>query len=71
MAVSIQIVVDDDQRVRIVEAGHDDLKTRLVEILDGWKQQATEPCSAGQKCRVLQQWIAQVERVITEELNAC
>lgn len=62
MAVSIQIVVDDGQNVQIVEAG--EVREALAMVLEGWKKQAVEPCSAGQKCKVLQQWIQQIERIM-------
>lgn len=65
MAVSIQILVDDDQKIH-VEAGDGNLREALAMVLERWKQQAVEPCSAGQKCKILQQWIQQIERVITE-----
>lgn len=65
MAVSIQIIVDDEQKVQVIDAGSNpDLPRILVEILAGWKQQANEPCAAGKKCQILQQWISQIERLL-------
>lgn len=65
MAVSIQILVDDDQKIH-VEAGDGNLGEALAMVLEGWKQQAAEPCPAGQKCKILQQWIQQTEKLIME-----
>ena len=60
MNPQIQIIVDDDQKVH-VEAGDRNLREALAMVLEGWKQQAVEPCSVGQKCKILQQWIQQIE----------
>ena len=64
MAVQIQIIVDDNQKVSIVEAGDGNSREALAMILEGWRQQAIEPCSTGQKCKILQQWIQQIERLM-------
>lgn len=64
MAVSIQILVDDDQKVQIMEAGVDNMESHLVGILERWKRQAAEPCPAGLKCKILQNWIAEIENLL-------
>ena len=63
MAVQIQIIVDDDQKVQ-VEAGDGNSREALAMILEGWKQQSLEPCSAGKKCQILQQWIMEIENLL-------
>lgn len=64
MAVQIQIIVDDNQKVQIVEAGDGNLREALATVLVGWKQQAVEPCSAGKKCGILQGWIGEIEGLL-------
>lgn len=64
MAVQISILVDDNQQVQVLEAGSSDIGIRLVEVLERWKRQAAEPCPAGQKCKILKQWIADIENLL-------
>ena len=63
MAVSIQIVVEDDQKIH-VEAGDGNLREALAMVLERWKQQAVEPCSAGKKCGILTDWIREIENLL-------
>lgn len=60
--VTIQIIVDGEQSVTIEKGG--DIVPQLVGLIDNWKAQAEEPCAAGRKCTILQEWIRNIEEVI-------
>lgn len=64
--VSITILIDGEESVVLQQAEGDSEKfvNGMIDLLERFRVQASEPCAAGFKCKVLVNWIQQIEEVI-------